>query len=230
MKHVIPEVLKHLARIVSLVLLAWSSISPVASLMARSPNVEDQVVIRVGVYDYAHIGRMGLSEAQHEAAGIFARVGVRIAWTDYSQKSRMAPVRAEDSEADFFVRILLAPISSQWNNKPRALGESVISPKAEGPLAGGTANVFYDRVEHISYLWDLDPGETLGDAIAHELGHLLLGADHSDQGIMKARWSVQDLELAKRGKLQFLPAEMGAIQRAARSLPRNSPTVAAARR
>src|SRR5690242_7296460 len=46
---------------------------------------------------------------------------------------------------------------------PRALGESVISPTAEGPLPGGTANVFYDRVEHISFLWGLDPGEILGD-------------------------------------------------------------------
>src|SRR5690348_831432 len=121
-------------------------------------------------------------------------------------------------------------MARHWNYKPRALGESVISPTAEGPLPGGTANVFYDRVEHISYLWDLDPGEILGDAMAHELGHLLLGADHSGQGIMKARWNVQDLELARRGKLRFLPTETTALQRAVRSLPRNSSTMAAARR
>jgi len=70
------------------------------------------------------------------------------------------------------------------------------------------------------------PGKFWVIAIAHELGHLLLGADHSGQGIMKAEWSVQDLELAKGDKLRFLPTETSALQRAVRSLPRNFSTMA----
>lgn len=213
MKRATPEVL-----IVSLALLAWALIDPVGSIMAKSGKAQDQPVVRVWIYDYAHVGWMGLNEADGEAARIFASVGVRVLWTVCSQAEHRDGCQGESPDADFFVRVLPASMSSQWNSKPRALGESVISPTAEGPLPGGTANVFYDRVEHISYLWNLDPAEILGEAMAHELGHLLLGADHSGQGIMKARWSARDLELAKGAKLRFLPAEISALQRAARSL------------
>lgn len=223
------DVAKHSRRVCKLLLATCVFIGPMGNSLARSRKVQDQAVVSVAIYDYANVGRTRLGQAEGHAAGIFARVGVRIEWTDYSQEQRRDRGQAENSDADFFIRILPASMAKKWNHKPRALGESVISPTAEGPLPGGTANVFYDRVEHISFLWDLDLGEILGDAIVHELGHLLLGADHSDEGIMKALWSVQDLELAKGDKLRFLPTETAALQRAARSLPRNLSTMAATR-
>lgn len=224
------ELLKHSRRVCKLLLATCVFIGPVGSSMARSRKVEDQAVVSVGIYDYAHVGRTELNEAEGQAAGIFARVGVRIAWTDYSQNPRIDPFQRDNSDADLFLRILPAAMARRCNYKSGALGESVISPTAEGPLLGGTANVFYDRVEHISSLWGLPPGKVLGDAIAHELGHLLLGADHSGEGIMKALWSVEDLELAKGDKLRFSSAETTAVQRASRSLHPNSSLTVAARR
>jgi hypothetical protein len=213
-------------RTAAIVLAVWAPMDPAEVISARPHKVTGQPVISVRIYNYAHVGKTCLGEAEGEAAGIFARVGVSIIWTVHFQQSGMGPAQREDSDADFFVRILPDSMARKWNYKPGALGESVISPAAEGPLAGGTANVFYDRVEHVSFLWDLDPGEILGDAIAHELGHLLLGARHSDEGIMKARWSAQDLEQAKRGKLAFLPTETTALQRAAAAL-HNDPSLTA---
>ncbi|HET9178676.1 MAG TPA: hypothetical protein VFQ24_10015 [Terriglobia bacterium] len=228
MKTKASEVLKHSRRACKLLLATCVFIGPVGSSLARSRKVQDQAVVSVAIYDYANVGRTHLGQAEGHAAGIFAKVGVRIAWTDYSLRPGTGRAKPENSDADFFVRILPGSMARRGNRRAGALGESVISPTAEGPLPGGTANVFYDRVEHISSLWDLDPGKILGDAIAHELGHLLLGANHSDQGIMKALWSVEDLEMAKSGKLWFCSAETAAIQRAARSLPQNLSTMAAA--
>ena len=102
-----------------------------------------------------------------------------------------------------------------------ALGEVTISSETEGPAPGGIVNVFVDRVADTSTRWDLFSGEVLGDAIAHELGHLLLGAEHSSQGVMKGFWTSQDLHLAGRGKLQFSPDQAGLLQRAALSLHQN---------
>ena len=73
------------------------------------------------------------------------------------------------------------------------MGESVVRASTGGSVAGRFANVFYERVKHVSLLWGLFPRDVLGDAIAHELGHLLLGPQHSDRGIMNADWTRQDL-------------------------------------
>jgi hypothetical protein len=44
--------------------------------------------------------------------------------------------------------------------------------------------------------------------MAHEIGHLLLGANrHSASGIMKAAWRHADVELAGQGRLTFSAAE-----------------------
>jgi hypothetical protein len=61
--------------------------------------------------------------------------------------------------------------------------------------------VFYDRVQQISRQ-TVNEGMVLGHAIAHELGHLLLGVDaHSPEGLMRAHWTSRDLALAAQGKL-----------------------------
>ena len=52
-------------------------------------------------------------------------------------------------------------------------------------------------------------------AIAHELGHLLLGTNsHSVRGLMSAFWSGNQLRLASQGYLEFSDAEAERIQAA----------------
>ena len=111
-----------------------------------------------------------------------------------------------------------------------ALGESTISSVAGVPISGRFANVFYDRVKDISVRWGLYTGEVLGDAIAHELGHLMLGAAHSARGVMKATWDSRDLDLASRGKMGFSPAQMGALRRVALSVHQDSSPIVLAQR
>jgi len=44
----------------------------------------------------------------------------------------------------------------------------------------------------------------LGNVMAHELGHLLLGSNsHALSGIMKARWENEELERIAKGGLFF---------------------------
>jgi hypothetical protein len=60
-------------------------------------------------------------------------------------------------------------------------------------LTGVNAAVFYDRIERLHKSADIDLSTLLGHAMAHEIGHVLLGArEHSPRGIMKARWSQSD--------------------------------------
>jgi hypothetical protein len=203
---------------------------PGGGILANSPKVMNQPVIRVRVYNYAHIDRLALHDAKGQAAGIFAKAGVRVAWTVVSQKLGRGRTKADNSDGDFPLRILPAFMAARCNYKTQALGESVVSPGPQGALPGGTANVFYDHVKEVSTLWDMFPGEILGDAMAHELGHLLLGPGHSREGIMKARWTSRDLELGKLGKLGFSTEQLKALQRVAQLLPGNSLKSLVARR
>ena len=51
--------------------------------------------------------------------------------------------------------------------------------------------------------------------MAHELGHLLLGANaHSKWGLMLARWTREDLVAADRGELSFSNLERNRIHNA----------------
>jgi hypothetical protein len=230
MRQAISQVFTQYGWIISLLLIPWPSASLAGSISATLRGPKNQRVIRVEVCNYAHIDRTKLREAEGQAADLFAMAGVRIAWLNHSQKGRPVLSPVNHSNADFSVRIVYAFLSKRMRrpSEANALGESTVPLGTNEPTVGGIANVFYDRVKEVSMRWGLFPGQVLGDAIAHELGHLLLGVRHSSQGVMKASWNSRDLHLASRGRLQFLPAQAVELQGAARSLRQDrSPLLAA---
>ena len=60
------------------------------------------------------------------------------------------------------------------------------------------AVIFYDRVEELANAKVAGAGQILGHAVAHEIGHLLLGTIiHSSTGLMSSPWSREDLKFAR---------------------------------
>jgi hypothetical protein len=55
----------------------------------------------------------------------------------------------------------------------------------QGAPLVGRAYIYYDRVMKLNPVPPRDVITTLGDVIAHELGHLMLPAGHSNVGIMR---------------------------------------------
>lgn len=81
---------------------------------------------------------------------------------------------------------------------------------------GRVAYVFFDRTEQWSPLYR---GRFLGYFMAHELGHLLLPQySHSPEGLMRAQWSREDLEMAQYGRLRFTPEQARLIRSKAAEL------------
>ncbi len=81
---------------------------------------------------------------------------------------------------------------------------------------GAHATVFYDRVEKLWLSSGAGPGigSIVGAAMAHEIGHVLLGStEHSSQGIMKARWGAEEFRLLAFDRLQFTPENNEVIAR-----------------
>jgi len=80
---------------------------------------------------------------------------------------------------------------------------------------GGThASVFYQRVKEVAKgTVDSEP-EILGHALAHEIGHLLLGSTaHDPTGIMHTDWTREDLHQMSWQYL-FFSAEQAEVLRA----------------
>jgi hypothetical protein len=232
MKQAISQLLSQYGLTIGLILIAWPACGQAGGTSAGSPRVKAQPVITIAVYNYAHVGRLELKDAEREAAELLAAAGERIVWLEFSGKNRLAQASPNNLAADLFLRILKASAIRRVRRISAAdvMGEAIVAPGSESLVPGRFANLFYDRVQHVSALWGLFSGQILGDAIAHELGHLLLGSGHSPEGIMKGHWTLQDLRIASHGGLPFSQAQAVLLQRAAWSLHQDSsPTLAAQR-
>lgn len=221
MKPTVLQAFKQRVWVVSFVVFAWASIVPVEGISTSSARLKNQPVISVGIYNYANVGRECLRAAERQVATLLAEANVRVAWLEYSDKH--LSVSAGKPAPDFSIRILDASriLRGRRISDNDALGQSIMAPGTQWTVPGRIANVFYGRVEHVSLLWGLLPRDVLGVAIAHELGHLLLGPQHSHRGIMKADWTLHDLVFSSHCELRFSREQAAAIQRAARSLQKN---------
>ena len=77
--------------------------------------------------------------------------------------------------------------------------------KQLGPIdeRGRLAFVIIDRVNKISDGYSTPRTTVVAVAIAHELGHLLLGNEHSVTGIMKRYLNQADFRKVRNGQLTF---------------------------
>lgn len=92
------------------------------------------------------------------------------------------------------------------------LGYSLVDTARGG---GALATIYLDRVEWIAGTTGVDVRVILGRAIAHEIGHLVLGTNaHGEHGLMRAVWSRRTLERNAPGDWLFTPQESADLHRA----------------
>jgi hypothetical protein len=79
------------------------------------------------------------------------------------------------------------------------LGDALLDERGVGYYA----YAFYDRVQRIAEEHGLGHA-LLGNVLAHEVGHLLLGSkSHSVSGIMAAHWNGEELRRVSEGTMFF---------------------------
>ena len=173
-------------------------------------------VISVRIFNYATLSRKALQESLGQAGSIFRRAGVEIDWVP-CRLSETEVMRSGTCVSLLGPAELLLRILPGGPGKPRgfrALGSSVVDP---GTSSGNRASVYVDRVTGFARSVDADFSIVIGYAIAHELGHLLLGTiDHASFGIMCAVWSKDAMRLASTGSLNFTHAEAPRLRDEAR--------------
>jgi hypothetical protein len=150
---------------------------------ARAVVAFSALSLVVRLYDASGIPATELASAHAVAGAILTRGGIVVTWRDCSHDDCATPLEP----AELAVRVIAAPPGSE----PDSLGLSYVDLDRR---SGTLATVFADRVAALSTLCSRDRGELLGRAMAHEIGHLLLGTSrHANRGLMRGRWTVFEL-------------------------------------
>ena len=153
------------------------------------------------VHDMAGVPEENLSTAREEMARILSDAGVRVVWLG-SANGRPAST----------IILRIVPATLDYVEKG-ALGVALLS----GPEAV-YATISYPRVQRCvahQTTSTASAGQVLGHAIAHEVGHILLGVgSHSENGLMRATWDDRALNDVSRGILGFSRDEARQIQEA----------------
>jgi hypothetical protein len=197
----------------------------VGSPAARAQGLasEDLVTLRVLVYDYVNVPAGTLRNAEREANRVLAAAGARIDWVHCMDTTRLA------SEAKSWC-------DDRWTPQTPAVrfiaGGNRLQPRQYAYTAIPVLiTVYYEKVANVAHR-SYGPAETpvlLGNVIAHELGHLLLGTQtHSKSGIMQAEFGERQIHDALVGHLGFTKDQGTRIQSQARLLAsrpaRSTPT------
>jgi hypothetical protein len=185
---------------VTLLVLASSGFTQTAAAVLRA-----RPEVTISVYDYAHVSTELLQAAEDEARRIFRQAGVQTFWVNCLPK----PERIESNGCYFvdathlMLKILPHAISTPVRDRTNVLGDALVDEKG----AGYYAYAFYDRVQKVAEEHRLGHA-LLGDVLAHEIGHLLLGSNsHTVSGIMSAHWNGEELRLISEGAMFFAPSQ-----------------------
>jgi len=163
----------------------------------------DEPEIRIRVQDYSGLSATLRAKAQDVATTILGSAGVEPLWLDCSLAlgERMdAGCRVSPEPADLFLRLMPPPMARAVGLQSICLGYALVPRGGLGSLAG----VFTEKVRMLAVSSLAHQPSVLGHAIAHEIGHLLVGnVEHSDHGLMQARWSPDQLLRATALPMQF---------------------------
>jgi hypothetical protein len=191
-----------------------------AALTAEGNGPLSRSTLTIWVFNYARVPARKLKTAESEAGRIFGGAGVETAWLDCPltrSGSRPAQtIRQLDCSGSVVGAIVSLRILNRSNYKSTAVNQEVFGYTIEPDLA----SVLYDRVANLADAIDIvnQAAVILGDAMAHEIGHLLLGPNsHSPAGIMCAKWDREYLRLALMGCQRFSPEQSTRIRAAAQA-------------
>jgi hypothetical protein len=223
----VPKATNHLFSIgefVSFAIFACFVFAFVVPTAASVVDPELRIVIRT--YD-APSTAGDLAPALAAARTILEDAGIAITWvscdTVFMRRDEdpcLAPLAANELAIRF---VRLAP--RQTPHDLVALGDALVDTRLR---TGSLATIYIERVSTLARRCGVDVRTLLGRAMAHEIGHLLLGtAAHAASGVMRAAWSPHTLRSERAEYWTFAPQEAGSMRDAVRV--RNARRLAAAR-
>jgi hypothetical protein len=190
-------------------------------------------MVMIRTYNYMPVPADDIARARATADRTFQQAGISLQWVDCwvpspvrrsaereggsivnrpssivespSQSACDQPLR---EGSDFVLRLVpsaSADVTNHFSSRIVAMGSSLIDRDSR---TGALATVDAELVLKIARGSGADFATLLGRAIAHEIGHLLLGhSRHSRDGLMRAIWSQDEIRGIRPANWQFSAAE-----------------------
>ncbi len=165
-----------------------------AMAVAVGMSARAEETVKVYIEDDRVVPFVLMNRARLLAAEMFAGAGVRIEWHGHTPSRGQLPVGAV--------------VISMASHTPKNL------------LPGALALALPYEGVHITVFWDRMEGDTsratahlvLAHVLVHEITHVLQRMErHSESGVMKACWTIEDYAEMKMKPLPFTPEDIQLI-------------------
>lgn len=189
----------------ALVVTTTSEGAPPEPSIDDTGRVDITANMRVAVHVYNQVGDLSVEDqltALTVAKEVFSTVSVDLAWTMCEPGMCLTP-----SVEALKLRLVRSPDRGAASSL--VLGEALIDSRTRD---GVLATVFIDRTGRLARDLGIDHRTLLGRAIAHELGHLLLGTSAHGAGLMRETWSHGELLGTKSNDWRLDPLDASAIR------------------
>jgi len=165
------------------------------------------IPLEIYVYNHAQVPPAILSRAERRVTLILRESGVQPEWLDCTTLagagSRCLGLAIPGS-------IAVQIVHGTTKMRDEIFGAAFLGEDG----FGRQTDVFYDRLSDLNRNWNISLPELLGNVMAHEIGHLLLGFDaHAPTGLMRSTWSPAELWQAEKGALFFSADQSKLIRR-----------------
>jgi hypothetical protein len=170
-------------------------------------DVRTHQKITLWAVNFAGVPDRILLNAERETTLILRQAGIQVMWLNcvagQAVWGNQNPCQKTPGPTEFWLHILM---KRPRNLDADALGFSELPNPPE--VGNGYAGVLYPAAEDLAKQSQASVSQVLGAAVAHEIGHLLLGTTaHSRGGVMCAHWRGEQLTLASIGELFFTPQQ-----------------------
>lgn len=185
---------------------------------------EPEVTVNIRTYDYSDLTASDVANARAEADRIFRNARIAVRWIDCWVPGRTGGMPCTEPMAagrDLMLRLVdRTPSIDAREARVSPLGESMVDREQRG---GVLMTVDAVPVRRIADRTSTEASLLLGRAIAHEIGHLLLGsANHARLGLMRAFWSHEELRGAKPADWGFSSREAAQMRQTLRGRSRTA--------
>ena len=191
-------------------------VMPHAAAASADPAVMDDVHVTIRTYDITSLPSDTRQAALATATEILRGAGVSVRWMACDAvfvRSAGDACLAPLGRTELSVRFVRLP-TPPGHQGAVALGYSLVDTRAR---TGALATLYVDRVAGLAVNCNVDFGTLLGRAVAHEIGHLLLGTrDHTEKGLMQALWSRDAIRGSTDARWVFTSPESRAMRDAVR--------------
>ncbi|MGE3705416.1 MAG: hypothetical protein AB7I13_09110 [Vicinamibacterales bacterium] len=159
------------------------------------------LALTIRLYDGTALPDSTLTRAVDTAVATLSDAGIASTWLDCSAAVEDGACRQPLEVDGVVLRIRHAALGGAQE----VLGDAVVDL---GLGAGYFATVYANRVARVAAGARVETGALLGRALAHEVGHLLLGHQrHSTHGLMRANWTAAALSREGPASWRFTPEE-----------------------